>query len=193
MKEIYQKEKALSYFQEMIALKNDRDFQVAESMYALRESGLSDDELFIISCKLQKCASFSAETFLHMERLDAARFLVEFGISEARLKYTSSVLPKLTNSEAKAFLLSAEPETFCAMIDIAASENRDYYHVSSSDDMIMQEEGQALLQKLQTFLKQKRPLLTQINEADQRANQQALVNDKEMPVKNIDFSHPMQR
>lgn len=193
MKEIYQKEKALSYFQEMIAHQKDKDYQVAESMYALRESGLSDDELFIISCKLQKCARFSAETFLHMERVDAARFLVEFGISEARLKFTSSVLPKLSSSEAKTFLLSAEPETFCAMIDVVASENRDYYHVSSSDDMIMLEEGQALLRELQAFLIRKRPLRTQISEADQRTNQQALANDKEMPVKDTGFSHPVQR
>lgn len=158
-------QKALAHYANIIKLQEDQNYLVAEDMARLDEIELEGKDLYRICCKLRKAAYLSTEPFLHQERLDAVRYLLEYGLNTG-MSNRFSYLPKLTHAQAKDFLLSASQTEVCLLVDIVASENRDYYSVEHGIDMLDTDEGASLLNTLTSIAAQKQPLENRVHLAD---------------------------
>ena len=166
--------KILSFFRQ------DPNYYIAENMEYLAREGcdLSERDLFTLAVKVQEAAYTSTEPLLHHERLDAVRYLLEYGIREDRFDF----LPTLTAEQAKAFLLSADEYDVCTLVDMVASDNRDHYASDNAYSISKQQDGQRLFKALEQAANQKTPLLAQIQDATARTETIGKSTEKELEL-----------
>lgn len=177
MKTRYNMQKALAHYIRIRDLRQDQNYLLADDMVHLSETDLSPKELYHICCKVQNAAYLSTEPFLHQERVDATRYLLEYGIGNSRIGNRFSYLPKLTREQAKDFLLSASLTEVCTLIDIVASENREFYSVERGIDLLDTTDGQTLVTSLTAFANKKQALDIQMHKAKRHQTRPKVVSD----------------
>ena len=172
----YNMKKALDHYAKILELRWDQNYLVADDMARLSETELTPKELYRICCKVQKAAYLSAEPFLHQERVDAVRYLLEYGIGNS---YSNrfSYLPKLSREQVKDFLLSASLTDVRTLIDIVASENRELYSVERGIDILQDADGRMLVAQLTDFANGKPSLGLQVQAAEQHQEHPAPVSE----------------
>lgn len=188
MKPRYNMQKALMHYARITELRQDQNYLLADDMVRLNETDLTPKDLYRICCKVQKAAYLSAEPFLHGERVDAARYLLEYGLGNSRIENRFFYLPKLTQEQAKDFLLNASLTEVRTLIDIVASENRDLYSVERGIDLLDTADGQTLLTTLTAFANKKQSLDIQMHTAKRQQLCQEVVSDPEKTIPPIEHT-----
>ena len=87
------------------------------------EEPLTNEETLELTTRIDYTASVSTVPLLTAERVDAVRFMLEYGITPNRSpEFTSA-----TASEAKQLLLECELDVFADLVDAVALDGHSYY------------------------------------------------------------------
>lgn len=127
-------------------------YAVARNMYYIANyfgnDYLSADELVTLAGKIADMAHYSNIPVLNEERLDAVCCLLSYGIDENRYPE----FPEADAATTKAFLLSADIDTFSSIVDTAAVHNQDYYAPDNMHSMENAEQLQSVATAVQQFI-----------------------------------------
>lgn len=118
-------------------VKNTLQTEIGDSLlylgniyYNLMDYNLSESEQKLLTKKIYLINNYSSIPLLTSERIDAIRFMLEFGISE---EMVSDVI-NLSKELAKEFLLTCDMNTFTKLVDHVAVASREYYAPENGDD-----------------------------------------------------------
>ncbi len=118
-------------------VKNTLQTEIGDSLlylgniyYNLMDYNLSESEQKLLTKKIYLINNYSSIPLLTSERIDAIRFMLEFGISE---EMVSDVI-NLSKEFAKEFLLTCDMNTFTKLVDHVAVASREYYAPENGDD-----------------------------------------------------------
>lgn len=117
-------------------VKNTLQTEIGDSLlylgniyYNLMDYNLSESEQKLLTKKIYLINNYSSIPLLTSERIDAIRFMLEFGISE---EMVSDVI-NLSKELAKEFLLTCDMNTFTKLVDHVAVASREYYAPENGD------------------------------------------------------------
>lgn len=99
---------------------------IASIYYSLSvdlDEELTDDELITLTDRICEASGASTIPLLTAERVDAVRFMLEYGISPNR----SPEFTKIDAAQAKKLLLTCDMEIFIDLVDAVAVDGHDYY------------------------------------------------------------------
>lgn len=152
------------------------DFQLAYDMLYLKgeldlEPPLTNGELYTLASRAYEASCSSNCCYLHAERMEAVRVLLEFGTAAPRAIEGVSAMDA---DKMRSFLQTCDMDVFTILVDRVSEENERFY--SESDypfSLAYEEEASQLNAAITAALEQKPPLSAQISDAAQRTGTHA--------------------
>ena len=162
---------------EQLEQNNCLHFQIAYDMLYLKgelelEPPLTNGELYTLTSKtLQASRYISGCCYLHAERLEAIRVLLEFGTEAPR---RIEGVPAMDADKMRSFLQTCDMDVFTTLVDCVSEENERFYGTDNIDLQSPRyaDDLSALQTALTSALEKKPALSAQISNAVHRANVQ---------------------
>jgi len=136
---------ALDVLTDILSKPNGKEiFHHANIIFLLKElePEVSQEEILILAQKTAEAARASGNAFLIDERVDAVRYLLQYGISDRREENFG--FPVATPDQMKALLLTCSLDVFTKIIDTVALENESFYALCENEYTISAEEAHKL-------------------------------------------------
>lgn len=153
------------------------DFQLAYDMLYLKgeldlEPPLTNGELYTLASRAREMDVSSSCCYLHAERVEAVRVLMEFGTEAPR---RIEGVPAMDADKMRSFLQSCDMKVFATLIDCVAEENERFYGEDGFDlhSPVYADDLSALNAALTSALEQRPSLSAQISHAAQRTAAQS--------------------
>lgn len=136
---------------------------IANIVHMLKQENiLSNEEILSLTQRLYEASYTSAAPLLTAERVDAVRYLLEYGINKNRFDEFPSVSPE----QVKEFMLSCDIEIFIDLVETVAVDNQSFY----APDFISDEREKQVSDALLTYVSRKPALENVISGAAERVN-----------------------
>lgn len=162
-------------------------FQLAYDMLYLMgeldlDPPLTNGELYTLASRAREMDVSSSCCYLHAERVEAIRVLMEFGTEAPR---RIEGIPAMDADKMRSFLQSCDMEVFATLIDCVAEENERFYGEDGFDlkAPYYADEVAALKTAISASLEQKPPLSAQISDA---AHRTAVQPPEPVPTQNME-------
>lgn len=154
------------------------DFQLAYDMLYLKgeldlEPPLTNGELYTLASRAREMDVYSSCCYLHAERVEAVRVLLEFGTAAPR---AIEGIPAMDADKMRSFLQACDIGVFSTLVDCVSEQNERFY---SPETFILSSPAYAsdfaaLKSALTAALEQRPPLSAQISDAAQRTGAHAV-------------------
>lgn len=163
------------------------DFQLAYDMLYLKgeldlEPPLTNGELYTLASRAREMDVSSSCCYLHAERVEAIRVLLEFGTAAPR---AIEGVPAMDADKMRSFLQTCDMDVFTTLVDCVSEENERFYGTNNFDlhTSFYADDLSALQNALTAALEQKPPLAAQISSAAQRTGAQP---SEPIPTQNME-------
>lgn len=163
------------------------DFQTAYDMLYLKgefkglEPPLTNGELFTLASRAYEASCSSNCCYLHTERVEAVRVLLEFGTAAPR---AIEGVPAMDADKMRSFLQTCDMDVFTTLVDRVSEENERFYSESNYPfSLAYEEEASQLNAAITAALEHKPPLSAQISDAAQRSGTRS---SEPAPTKNME-------
>lgn len=157
---------------------NFDNFQLAYDMLYLKgeldlEPPLTNGELYTLASRAREMDVYSSCCYLHAERVEAVRVLLEFGTAAPR---AIEGIPAMDADKMRSFLQVCDIGVFSTLVDCVSEQNERFY---SPETFILSSPAYAsdfaaLKSALTAALEQRPPLSAQISDAAQRSGAHAV-------------------
>lgn len=157
---------------------NFDNFQLAYDMLYLKgeldlEPPLTNGELYTLASRAREMDVYSSCCYLHAERVEAVRVLLEFGTAAPR---AIEGIPAMDADKMRSFLQACDIGVFSTLVDCVSEQNERFY---SPETFILSSPAYAsdfaaLKSALTAALEQRPPLSAQISDAAQRSGAHAV-------------------
>lgn len=148
------------------------DFRLAYDMLYLKgeldlEPPLTNGELYTLASRTYEASLNSNSCYLHAERVEAIRVLMEFGTEAPR---RIEGVPAMDADKMRSFLQSCDMDVFITLVDCVSEENERFYGTDNIDlqSPYYADDLSALKTALTSALEQRPSLSAQISNAAQR-------------------------
>lgn len=148
------------------------DFRLAYDMLYLKgeldlEPPLTAGELYTLASRTHEASQRSESCYLHSERVEAVRVLLEFGTAAPR---AIEGVPAMDADKMRSFLQTCDMDVFTTLVDGVSEENERFYGTDNIDlqSPYYAADLSALKTALTSALEHKPPLSAQISRAAQR-------------------------